>query len=122
MVRHWIAALYLALVTSLGCGVAVAQEFPSKRITIIVGVAPGGTLDALARQIAQGIQPILKQPVVVENVTGAGGLVGMLAGYLVAGFLVMFFIERFFCFHHHDAPSPPPPPPPPTPGAGGPAK
>jgi tripartite-type tricarboxylate transporter receptor subunit TctC len=76
MVRHWIAALYLALFTSLGCGVAVAQEFPSKRITIIVGVAPGGTLDALARQIAQGIQPILKQPVVVENVTGAGGLVG----------------------------------------------
>ena len=72
MVRYWIAALCMAL----GCGVAAAQDFPTKRITIIVGVAPGGTLDALARQIAQGIQPILKQPVVVENVTGAGGLVG----------------------------------------------
>lgn len=53
-----------------------AQAFPSKPITIIVGVAPGGTLDALARQVAQGLAPVLKQSVVVENTTGAGGLVG----------------------------------------------
>ena len=72
MVRRLIAALCMAL----ACGFAAAQGFPSKQITIIVGVAPGGTLDALARLIAQGISPILKQPVVVENVTGAGGLVG----------------------------------------------
>lgn len=67
-----ITALTLALVS----GLTAAQSFPSKQVTIIVGVAPGGTLDALARLIAQGMAPILRQPVVVENVTGAGGLVG----------------------------------------------
>lgn len=72
MVRRWIVALGMALTW----GVAAAQGFPSKQITIIVGVAPGGALDALARQIAKGISPILGQPVVVENITGAGGLVG----------------------------------------------
>jgi tripartite-type tricarboxylate transporter receptor subunit TctC len=56
---------------------AVASDFPTKPITIIVGVAPGGTLDALARLIAKGLPQHLGQPVVVENVTGAGGLVGM---------------------------------------------
>jgi tripartite-type tricarboxylate transporter receptor subunit TctC len=56
---------------------AAAQNFPTKPVTIIVGVAPGGTLDTLARQVAKGLGPVLGQPVVVENVTGAGGLVGL---------------------------------------------
>jgi len=66
----------IALLAALLPALSAAQTFPSRQITIIVGVAPGGTLDALARQIAQGIAPILKQPVVVENLAGAGGLVG----------------------------------------------
>jgi tripartite-type tricarboxylate transporter receptor subunit TctC len=69
--------LIFGLLAMLFAGLASAQAaFPSKQITIIVGVAPGGTLDALARQVAQGLAQILKQPVVVENTTGAGGLVG----------------------------------------------
>jgi tripartite-type tricarboxylate transporter receptor subunit TctC len=68
--------LFIALMVMLLPGLSAAQSFPTRQITIIVGVAPGGTLDALARQIAQGISPILKQPVVVENLAGAGGLVG----------------------------------------------
>ena len=72
MTRNWWAGLCLAL----AAGVCSAQGFPNKQITIIVGVAPGGTLDTLARQIAQGLTLTLKHPVVVENVTGAGGLVG----------------------------------------------
>lgn len=76
MIRRWIAAPAVALAMALSAGGTAAEEFPSRTITIIVGVAPGGALDALARQIAQGISPILKQSVVVENVTGAGGLVG----------------------------------------------
>lgn len=72
MIRKWL----LGLVTAFVACVASAQGFPTKQVTIIVGVAPGGTLDALARQVAQGLAPVLKQPVVVENVTGAGGLVG----------------------------------------------
>jgi len=68
--------LLIGLLATLLPTLSSAQTFPSRQITIIVGVAPGGTLDALARQIAQGIAPILKQPVVVENLAGAGGLVG----------------------------------------------
>lgn len=73
--RGWLRA-FAALCMVLCAPLAAAQDFPNKRITIIVGVAPGGTLDTLARVIAQGIQPILKQTVIVENVTGAGGLLG----------------------------------------------
>jgi len=72
VIRTLLAALLVAMLP----GLSAAQTFPTRQITIIVGVAPGGTLDALARQIAQGISPILKQPVVVENLAGAGGLVG----------------------------------------------
>lgn len=74
MIRILFAALLAAALP--GLSLAQSQSFPTRQITIIVGVAPGGTLDALARQIAQGIAPILKQPVVVENLAGAGGLVG----------------------------------------------
>ncbi|MBC7621042.1 MAG: tripartite tricarboxylate transporter substrate binding protein [Candidatus Saccharibacteria bacterium] len=73
MVRKIIIALTVALVSGLS---GAQGGFPTKPVTIIVGVAPGGTLDALARLVAQGLAPILKQPVLVENVTGAGGLVG----------------------------------------------
>lgn len=57
-------------------GPARADTFPSRPIVMIVAVAPGGTLDALARQIASGLTTKLNQSVVVENTTGAGGLIG----------------------------------------------
>jgi tripartite-type tricarboxylate transporter receptor subunit TctC len=68
----------MACVTALHLctGHTWAQNFPSKPVTIIVSVAPGGTLDALARQIGSTLGPHLKQNVIVENVVGAGGLVG----------------------------------------------
>ena len=71
-----IKKLILALATVLIAGPAAAETFPTKPVTIIVGTAPGGTLDALARLVAKGLSPLLDQPVVVENTTGAGGLVG----------------------------------------------
>jgi tripartite-type tricarboxylate transporter receptor subunit TctC len=55
---------------------ALADTYPSRPIVMIVAVAPGGTLDALARQIASALSGRLKQSVVVENTTGAGGLIG----------------------------------------------
>lgn len=51
--------------------------FPQRTVTLIVPSTPGGTLDALARFFAQAMAPSLGRPVVVENVAGAGGLVGM---------------------------------------------
>jgi tripartite-type tricarboxylate transporter receptor subunit TctC len=56
---------------------AQGAGFPQRTVTLIVPSAPGGTLDALARFFAQAMAPGLGQNVVVENVGGAGGLIGM---------------------------------------------
>jgi len=55
---------------------ASAQTYPSGPVTIIVPYPPGGQIDALARMMQQKLQPILGQPVVVENKPGAGGNIG----------------------------------------------
>jgi tripartite-type tricarboxylate transporter receptor subunit TctC len=58
-------------------GPAPAQEtFPSRAITIINAFPPGGANDLVTRPIAQAMEPILKQPVVIETKAGAGGQVG----------------------------------------------
>lgn len=61
----------------LGANAALAQDFPTRPITIVVGAAPGGSTDALARLIAQTLSEELGGNVVVENLPGAGGTVGM---------------------------------------------
>jgi tripartite-type tricarboxylate transporter receptor subunit TctC len=63
-----IAALALA-----GHGIAGAQAFPSKPITIVIGSSAGSTTDGLARAIAQEITNDTRQPVIVENKAGASG-------------------------------------------------
>ena len=55
---------------------ASAQLNPSRQITIVVPIAAGGGVDAIGRLVAEKLQDRLKQPVVVENRTGAGGMVG----------------------------------------------
>lgn len=55
---------------------APAQTFPSKPITLVVPFPAGGALDAVARPMAEAMRKTLGQPVVVENVAGAGGTVG----------------------------------------------
>lgn len=55
---------------------ALAQTYPKGPITIVVPYPPGGQIDALARLVQQKIQPVLGQPVVVENRAGAGGNIG----------------------------------------------
>ena len=52
---------------------ALAQEYPSRPIRLLVGFAAGGSTDVFARAIAPRMQSLLGQPVVIENRPGAGG-------------------------------------------------
>ena len=68
--------LALAVLASAAAG-AQAQTFPSKPITIIVPFAAGGPTDAMARALSERMRTALGQTVVIENVTGAGGTIGV---------------------------------------------
>jgi tripartite-type tricarboxylate transporter receptor subunit TctC len=60
-----------------GAGPAAAQEaYPSRAITFINPFPPGGAADVVARPLAAVMEPILKQPVVIETKAGAAGAVG----------------------------------------------
>jgi tripartite-type tricarboxylate transporter receptor subunit TctC len=56
---------------------AHAQPFPSRPITLIVPFPPGGSTDTAARIMAERMRPLLGQPIVIENVGGAGGSIGV---------------------------------------------
>ena len=56
---------------------AQAQPFPSRPLTLIVPFPPGGSTDAAARIMAERMRATLGQPVVIENVGGAGGSIGV---------------------------------------------
>jgi len=70
--RTLVAALLAACLVS----VANAQDFPTRPITLVAPFPPGGPSDTTARLIATHMSKALGQPVVVENVTGAGGTIG----------------------------------------------
>jgi tripartite-type tricarboxylate transporter receptor subunit TctC len=56
---------------------AQAQSWPTRQITLIVPFPPGGSTDVVARIMAEGMRPLLGQPVIIENVGGAGGSIGV---------------------------------------------
>jgi tripartite-type tricarboxylate transporter receptor subunit TctC len=58
-------------------GPASAQTYPARPIMLIVPLATGGSTDVIARIMAEGMRASLGQPVIVENVTGAGGSIGV---------------------------------------------
>jgi tripartite-type tricarboxylate transporter receptor subunit TctC len=71
---------FAAAVAGLILGVAApacADDYPSRPIDFIVPLAPGGSTDVLGRIMAQAISVRLGQPVVVENVAGAAGTIGV---------------------------------------------
>src|SRR5438477_9062495 len=74
--RKWLffAACLPAL---LGVTGAAAQVYPSRPITMVAPLAPGGSTDVIARIMAEGMRAVLGQPVIVENTTGAGGTIGV---------------------------------------------
>ena len=66
-----------AFATLMSLGGANAQSYPSRPITLIVPVSAGGPTDALARTLADRMRVSLGQSVIVENVTGAAGNIGV---------------------------------------------
>ena len=76
-VFHIVAVLIgLSVISGLAGRVALADDWPTKPVTLIVPFAPGGTTDIVGRIIAQQLSARLGQTVVVENVGGAGGTLG----------------------------------------------
>lgn len=59
-------------------GTAFAQEYPNRQMTMIIPFAAGGPQDGIGRIVAQRMSEILGQQVIVENVGGAGGMIGSL--------------------------------------------
>jgi tripartite-type tricarboxylate transporter receptor subunit TctC len=67
-----------ALVSVLGSSaIAAPQNYPTRPITVVVPVSAGGPTDAIARTLAEHMRESLGQPVLVENVTGAAGNIGV---------------------------------------------
>ncbi|TMJ26367.1 MAG: tripartite tricarboxylate transporter substrate binding protein, partial [Alphaproteobacteria bacterium] len=66
-------------VTAMACGSAIplaAEEWPSRPLTMVVGFAAGGGTDVLGRILGRRLGEVLGQQVIIENVGGAGGMVG----------------------------------------------
>jgi tripartite-type tricarboxylate transporter receptor subunit TctC len=92
MMRASIVAIALALIALvLAAGAPVhAQTFPSRSITLIVPFPPGGSTDVAGRIVADKMGAFLGQPVIVENLGGAGGsiAVGRLARATPDGYTI----------------------------------
>jgi tripartite-type tricarboxylate transporter receptor subunit TctC len=76
MRRCFAAAIAAAI--WLGCGgITFAEDYPTRPITMIVPFPAGGATDTLARFLAEKMRPALGQPIVIENVGGAAGSIGV---------------------------------------------
>src|SRR5262245_10697187 len=67
----------VAMATLVGLAAAHAQVYPSRPISMVVPFPAGGSTDAVARIVAERMRLSLGQPVVIENVGGAGGSIGV---------------------------------------------
>jgi tripartite-type tricarboxylate transporter receptor subunit TctC len=75
--RHFLKLAAGAAVLPAVFRIAHAQAFPTRPVTIVVPFPAGGPADAIARLLAERMRATLGQPVVVENVSGAGGSIGV---------------------------------------------
>lgn len=77
---HFFLAASVSIASMIGPGLAanpaLAQDWPARPMTMVAPFAAGGSTDAIARIVADGLSSQLHQPVIVENVGGAGGMTG----------------------------------------------
>ena len=76
LLRHVLAFTVIGLLALSGASPAAAQTWPTRPVTMVVPFPPGGGTDVLGRIVAQKMSEILGQQVIVENVGGAGGMIG----------------------------------------------
>ena len=69
--RQWLAATMLLL----AAGTGAAAGYPDRPIRLIMGFPPGSTVDILARPVAQRLSEAFGQPVIVDNRSGATGII-----------------------------------------------
>jgi tripartite-type tricarboxylate transporter receptor subunit TctC len=67
----------MALAALLGIAGAQAQTYPSKPVTVVIPLAAGGAVDTLVRTMLESLRASLGQPILVENIGGAGGTTGI---------------------------------------------
>ncbi|MEQ1534500.1 MAG: tripartite tricarboxylate transporter substrate binding protein [Burkholderiaceae bacterium] len=76
MKKTWLKIVSAAAVGLIALSALAQSDYPNKPIKLIVPFPPGGTSDVMGRMVNDELGKILKQPVLVENVGGAGGVVG----------------------------------------------
>src|SRR5262247_387020 len=76
VMKALVTAVAITAMTA-GLGAAAAQPYPSRTITMIAPFPAGGPSDALARILSEPMRAALGQPIVIENVAGAGGNIGV---------------------------------------------
>ena len=70
--QAWVAVCFVLALSSS----AMAQDYPTRTIKMIVPTGAGGVTDILARLVGKSISDQLGQPVIIDNRTGAGGTIG----------------------------------------------
>ena len=75
MVKTTIGAAAFWLASSFASA-AIAQDYPTRPVTMVVPFAAGGPIDVLGRMLAPALGEALGQPVVIENMSGGGGMSG----------------------------------------------
>jgi tripartite-type tricarboxylate transporter receptor subunit TctC len=87
------ATLVCAALVGAGCGATThAQEWPTRPVKLIVPTGPGAATDVMARLLGEGVSRTLGQPIVVENMPGASGIIAHQAAARAApdGYTLLF--------------------------------
>jgi tripartite-type tricarboxylate transporter receptor subunit TctC len=75
--RRWLTAMVATMLGLGWTGIVAAQPYPTRPMTMIVPFPAGGATDTLARYLAEQMRGILGQSVIIENIAGAAGSIGV---------------------------------------------